>query len=443
VPWSVQQVLGLAPDASAARVARELANRRAWRATGRDLDAVWGVYQGSAAQPYRTAIDFKGPAFSCSCPSPKVPCKHALGLFLLFASDEASIPPAAQPAQVAGWLHTRRESNNQRAKTSTTAIAAREATGEQSARTRKREERITSGVDDLDRWLRDLVRVGLAEVASRPWSSFAQMSARLVDAQAPGLARLVRDLGALPHTVSNWPERMLIDIGQLSLLMTGWRRLDALRPELQSEVRSLVGISEARDAVLARPAVHDVWDVLGRRVLEGERMLVQRTWLWGRRSKRWALLLDFSVGGQPIQQMVTPGLSLEADVHFYAGALPLRAVLDGERLQHVASPESLPAVSIESALGNYAEMLGRNPWLERTPVALRGVVPRRNRDDSWWLGDEHAYLLRMDAGSGWHVLALSGGQPLDVFGEWDGFSLVPLSVISGGELVPLHTLIEA
>src|SRR5205085_9525128 len=145
--------------------------------------------------------------------------------------------------------------------------------------------RISDGVDELERWLHELVRAGLAEVAARPWYSFEQMSARLVDAQAPGLARLVRQLGGLAYTASNWPERMLIDLGQMALLVEAWRRLDSLPPGQQADVRSLVGINESRERVLARPPVHDVWDILGRRVLDGDRMRVQRTWLWGQRTR--------------------------------------------------------------------------------------------------------------------------------------------------------------
>src|SRR6185503_2796423 len=118
----------------------------------------------------------------------------------------------------------------------------------------------------------------------------------------------------LPHTAANWPERMLIDLGQVKLLLEAWRRLDALAPDMQAEVRGLVGINEAREDVLASQPVHDVWDVVGRRVIEGERMLVQRTWLWGQATRRWALLLDFAVGGQSIEQRVTPGASFEADL---------------------------------------------------------------------------------------------------------------------------------
>ena len=52
------------------------------------------------------------------------------------------------------------------------------------------------------------------------------MAERLVDAQAPGLARLVRDLGGLPHRTSEWPERMLIDLGRLALLLDAARRME-------------------------------------------------------------------------------------------------------------------------------------------------------------------------------------------------------------------------
>src|SRR3982074_1708038 len=99
---------------------------------------------------------------------------------------------------------------------------------DQEKRARRRDERIQGGVDDLERWLQDLVRGGLAEAASRPWTSFEQMAERLVDAQATGLARQVRHLGGVSHTSLDWPERMLVDVGRLSLLVQAYRRLTAL-----------------------------------------------------------------------------------------------------------------------------------------------------------------------------------------------------------------------
>src|SRR3954447_13499595 len=100
--------MALAPDASAARAGRELGSARRWLSTASSSDAIWGECQGSARAPYRVAIDPSGPAFNCSCPSRKLPCKHALGLFLVYAANPAGLAPADPPEWVATWLPSRR-----------------------------------------------------------------------------------------------------------------------------------------------------------------------------------------------------------------------------------------------------------------------------------------------------------------------------------------------
>jgi hypothetical protein len=37
----------------------------------------------------------------------------------------------------------------------------------------------------------------------------------------------------------------------------------------------------------------------------------------------------------------------------------------------------------------------------------------------------------------WRLLALSGGHPLDLTGEWDGAALIPLGAFMRGEFHPL------
>src|SRR6185369_6788261 len=101
LPWSADQVLALAPDASAQRAARGLAGDKPWLetavSTGDDLPpTVWGLCQGSGSTPYQTAIDLTEPAFKCNCPSRKLPCKHALALLLRWSSG--SIPDGSAPA---------------------------------------------------------------------------------------------------------------------------------------------------------------------------------------------------------------------------------------------------------------------------------------------------------------------------------------------------------
>src|ERR1700759_2571490 len=107
--WDRERVLALAPDAPSQRTALSLASGRAWPATGAaaGAGAGWGGGRGRAAAPDRTVVDRSGPAYRCSCPSRKFPCKHALALLLLW--PEGSVPDAAgePPGWAASWLTAR------------------------------------------------------------------------------------------------------------------------------------------------------------------------------------------------------------------------------------------------------------------------------------------------------------------------------------------------
>jgi hypothetical protein len=107
--WDRERVLALAPDVPSQRTAQSLASGRAWTAAGAaaEADAVWGECRGSASAPYRAVVDLTGPAYRCSCPSRKFPCKHVLALLLLWS--EGSVPDdAAGPPDWAGsWLMAR------------------------------------------------------------------------------------------------------------------------------------------------------------------------------------------------------------------------------------------------------------------------------------------------------------------------------------------------
>ena len=65
---------------------------------------LWGECRGSAAAPYRTVIDLAGPAYRCSCPSRKFPCKHVLALLLLWADGSVKDDAGELPDWAAGWL---------------------------------------------------------------------------------------------------------------------------------------------------------------------------------------------------------------------------------------------------------------------------------------------------------------------------------------------------
>src|ERR1700678_2068207 len=215
--WEQGQVLSLAPDASAERAARSLATARSWLSSGCDEErgAVWGECKGSAATPYRTAVDLTGPAYKCSCPSRKFPCKHALGLLLFWSAD--GVPGGEPPDWARTWL-------SGRAAKAAGATPAQPADPEAARRRAgQREQRVTAGMDELDRWLCDQVRAGLAHAPRAGYQHWDSIAARMVDAQASGIADRLRALAAVPHSGPGWESRLLEEYALLHLLATAYR----------------------------------------------------------------------------------------------------------------------------------------------------------------------------------------------------------------------------
>src|SRR4030095_1418734 len=105
---SLEQVLALAPDASAAAAGKKLGTPAPWQNLGGNDDAYWGECKGSAL--YQVRVARADLAAKCTCPSRKLPCKHTLGLLVLAAAAPHALK-ATEPAERGlEWLVRRGES---------------------------------------------------------------------------------------------------------------------------------------------------------------------------------------------------------------------------------------------------------------------------------------------------------------------------------------------
>ena len=107
------------------------------------------------------------------------------------------------------------------------------------------------------------------------------MAARLVDAQAPGLARRVRELPGLLAAGGDGRanEDAALALGRLALLVQGWRRQDALDDALRAELRAAVGFAATAEDLAALPGVEGRWTVLAQTLEDADGLRVRATWL--------------------------------------------------------------------------------------------------------------------------------------------------------------------
>jgi hypothetical protein len=218
----------------------------------------------------------------------------------------------------------------------------------------------------------------------------------------------------------------------------GFKRIETLPLETQADIRSLIGWTQNQEELLGTAGIRDHWLVLGQRLEEDGSIRTQRRWLWGAQSGRPALVLHFAHSSQPLDTSLVPGTTLDAELVFFPGSVPLRSLI---KTRHGAPGPfaGFPADgSVHGALGAYASALALNPWLDRFPFLLCDVVPMRN-GDSWAIRNVAGRELPVHPGfdRSWTLLAISGGHPVSLFGEWDGEHFTPWSTCLGGRY---HTL---
>ena len=142
---------------------------------------------------------------------------------------------------MAEWLQKRRDKATNVSETTKEPAAAAASDQAKQRRAKERSELVSDGIERLDLWLHDLVRVGLADIAARPASFWDEQAKRLVDAQAPGLAGRVAQIAAGFGASAERAERMLGELGRLKLLTHAYRSAHTLDPGLANEIRQLIG----------------------------------------------------------------------------------------------------------------------------------------------------------------------------------------------------------
>ncbi len=427
--WTEERVIGAAPDQSSIAAARKLARPGPWSDTGSNDVLVWGKCQGSGKTPYQVSVDIAAPAYRCSCPSRKFPCKHALALLLLWARGEAAESGTETADFAEEWAAQRASRSAAREQRQSDQAA------DPAAQAKRLAERLTlmdAGIADFARWLTDLVRTGLASARTQPYSWWDGVAARLVDAQLPGLADQVRAMGSDVHARPDWADHLLLRAGRWWALAKAWAMRDQLSPSEFADLRATLGWATASADVQETEAIPGPWLVLGAHRSDDGRLQQQRTWLRAPDGS-FVVVLDFAAQGQALTVPQLAGAVLDVTMARYPGSAPRRAMFTSP-----ISPRGLAAslgegCSIAQALDAEAAAVALSPWRDRRPVLLSEV--RVCPGDPGWLQDEFGDALPVVDASLDSLMALTGGHPVDVFCELDEGRVRPLSLVVDGSVV--------
>lgn len=174
--------------------------------------------------------------------------------------------------------------------------------------------------------------------------------------------------------------------------------------------------------------IEDQWLVIGQitEQLEDDRLTERRIWFYGKNSKKYALLLDFAFQGKGFESTWHNQHSYQATLKYYPSQAPLRVLV----VEHDPQPFSQinwPQITLQNSIDHTSALFAMVPWLARAPIFLPNTKIILYADQ-WLLQTQTGVFdLNICDSDAWMLLAFSGGKLLDIFAEWNGNELTPLS----------------
>jgi hypothetical protein len=456
--FSKQQVEALAPDSSSLNAGKGLAFLPKWGVLAFSERALWGEVQGSGKEPYRTQVDGNSTAFKCSCPSRKFPCKHGLGLLLLFAENPPDFKLTDEPAWVKEWMDKRQEKAEKGDPSVSEAknddLDDKKAQLSAKLKAKTQDDRLAnaqSGAAELDLWLKDLLRNGFISIPEKGVSYFEKTAARMVDAKAGGLANFVRGFNKINYyNGTTWQSDVLEQAAKTFLTLEGFKNLDNFDPALvpqsagvSDDLKSLIGWSAKQKELLEDETAEnltDNWLTLARITEREDDLTIQRHYLLGLESHRFAYILDFAFKNLALPTLLMPATATKATLVFQSSnALLCRAFIknQGANTSRIAT-DFMPLANWTEAQHYIVQHLQKFPWADDI-LQIVADLTLITDGTAWFLRDTPAdsgtsagSLLKLNFKFSeekiWQLLAVSGGIAKTFAVLRTGETVMPLGI---------------
>lgn len=390
-----------------------MANPAKWVSKGISEEALWGECQGSGSKPYQTQVDLGAIAFKCSCPSRKFPCKHGLGLMLLCARQPGLFAKSTMPAWVSDWINKRAEKEEKKVEKAAEKPVDENA---QAKRVQAREQKVSAGIAELMVWIKDIVRGGILTIPEKTPAYWDNMARRMIDAQASGLAGMVRNLGATNFWNDGWQSGFIDKLLQLYLVAEGYNNIQNIDPDLQQDLRTVIGFNTNQEELRAQTGVRDTWLVIGKESRDEQQLTIEQNWLYGLETNSYALMLQFTVKGQIPPLNFSPGMYLDATLVYFPSALPYRAIVKDYNIIRQIDNVNIKTFAGWQQVAGYETILNsRLPFRSEMPLVIASLTPVFYQKQ-WWLQDSEGCLCKISATytNIWQLIAISGGDPVNM-----------------------------
>lgn len=408
---SEAQIFALAPDEASKKAGIGLASPSKWITRGINELALWGECQGSGSKPYQTQIDLTTIAFKCSCPSRKFPCKHGLGLMLLHAQQPNLFIDFNMPAWVNDWISKRSEKEVKKAEIADKPIDEVAQAKRREARTQK----VNAGIQELLVWLKDIIRNGILGMPEKGANYWDNMARRMIDAQASGLATMVKTLAETKFWEEGWQSDFMDAFLRLYTVAESYQNLSGIDSVLQQDILRTIGFTTSLEELKTQDGTKDTWLVLGKETNAEGALTVEQNWLYGVQSNQYALVLQFYAKGQPAVFSLIPGTYLDTELVYFPSAVPYRALIKNSAVLTTALPDQNGFADWQQLALYESKVTSSLPFYEDMPVLIQQVVPVKIQQ-AWWLKDQQGYLCKIASSFKylWKLLALSGGAPITI-----------------------------
>ena len=132
----------------------------------------------------------------------------------------------------------------------------------------KRLNQMVAGLDELENWLLDTLRQGIAALEQQPYVFWKEMAARMYDAKLGAIGKRIKGIPVLIGTDDTWPEKVLIELTAFYLLIRGLRKMEELPLNIQQDLLAVAGVSTRKEELFQYgQIVNDTWMILG--IVEG------------------------------------------------------------------------------------------------------------------------------------------------------------------------------